>query len=69
MAVIMDISVFQDLTPFNKIYRFVTILIYLSQFWTSANHPVFYLKTQRLGDLIMSPSSGGTYPDGPHRKS
>jgi hypothetical protein len=30
--------------------------------------PVLYLETQRFGDWIPSPSSGGTYSDGPNRK-
>jgi hypothetical protein len=33
------------------------------------HHPVFYLKTKRCGDWILSPSSGGTYSDGPNIKS
>jgi hypothetical protein len=33
------------------------------------HHPVLCLKTQRFGDWILTPSSGGTYSDGPNRKS
>jgi hypothetical protein len=30
------------------------------------HRPVFYLKTQRFGDWILSSSSGGTYSEGPN---
>jgi hypothetical protein len=33
------------------------------------HRPIFYLRTWRFGDWILSPSSGGKYSDEPDRKS
>jgi hypothetical protein len=54
----------------NSIFGFAAVMImWLSQFWA---YPSSYLlfKTQRVGDWILSRwSSGGSYSDGPNRKS
>jgi hypothetical protein len=44
------------------------LLIQLLFFWT-LSIVLFLFKTQRFGDWILSPSSGGTYSVAPNRQS
>jgi hypothetical protein len=47
----------------EQILCFWTLSIVLS---LSKNRPVYFFKTQRFGDWILSPSSGKTYSVGPN---